>query len=153
METINILAGNSDSGNPVFEEVAVTSVGGSRYRLLRTPGLVLGIARGDEIIYDKLTGTFTLGERGGNVAIQIYLNDVTEAEVAQLAALLKQHSQATWDGYSRSQAVFSFPAKIGFEVMQKLLSQFVSQHPQVEWYYGNVYAEDGVTPLNWWDCS
>ena len=28
---------------------------------------------------------------------------------------------------------------------------FVALHPEHEWHFGNVYGDDGVTPLGWWE--
>jgi hypothetical protein len=34
--------------------------------------------------------------------------------------------------------------------LEEKLNRAVEGSPGAEWYYGNVYADDGVTPLNWW---
>lgn len=150
MKTIRLLAGTSSNGNPVFEEILVTDLGGSRFRLLRSPGLVQGIARDDEIQYDLNSGTFHLLQRGGRVTVQIYLGAVDQAEVQRLATQLEQVASATWDGFSERQAIFSFPVGKGFKVVEDLLNGFVEMRPGTEWYYGNIYADDGISPLNWW---
>lgn len=35
--------------------------------------------------------------------------------------------------------------------MEGVLTGFCSRHPRLRWYYGNVYADDEVTPLGWWE--
>jgi hypothetical protein len=150
MKTIKLHAGTSSSGRPVFEEVLVADAEASRFQVLRTPGLVLGVARDDEISYDASTCAFKVEKRGGRVAVQLYLAATGHSEVAQLAAQLERAVTGSWDGLSERQAVFSFPAAAGFTAVETLLNEFVNLHPGVEWNYGNVYADDGTTPLNWW---
>jgi hypothetical protein len=61
--TIELVAGKKSSGDPAFEEVLVDVVGEDVYRLVASPGLVLGVAAGDEI---KVTGgQFEVVSRGG----------------------------------------------------------------------------------------
>lgn len=150
MQTIQLFAGKSSSGRPVFEEVPVVDAGGGRLKVLRTPGLVLGIARDDEIRLGSQTGSFTVEKRGGRVAVQLYLGQAEKNDVESLSAQLAEAVSATWDGFSEKQAVFSFPASEGFLRAEELLNRFAQAYPEAEWYYGNVYAEDGVSPLNWW---
>jgi hypothetical protein len=70
--------------------------------------------------------------------------------VTDLAAALEQTVSATWDGMSDKQAVFSFPAKSCFADAEVLLNQFKESHLGSDWFYCNVYNDDGVTALNWW---
>ena len=46
---INLYAGTRSDGSPVEEEVLVEERGGDRYQLVKSPGLVLGVAGGDII--------------------------------------------------------------------------------------------------------
>ena len=32
-----------------------------------------------------------------------------------------------------------------------VFKDYESSHPDSEWYFANVYADDGVTPLGWWE--
>jgi hypothetical protein len=38
-----------------------------------------------------------------------------------------------------------------FSAIEAVFNRFLEEHPESEWYYGNVYADDGVTPLGWWE--
>ena len=46
--------------------------------------------------------------------------------------------------------VFTIPVSVGFPAIERVMADVIKQYPESEWYYGNVYAEDGITPLNWW---
>ena len=50
-----------------FEPVHVERTGESKYRILYSPGLILGIAAGDEIELIEDQGRFEVSSRGGNV--------------------------------------------------------------------------------------
>lgn len=47
--------------------------------------------------------------------------------------------------------MFTVPVRAGFERIERVMADAVASHPDCEWYFGNVYAEDGVTQLGWWD--
>ena len=70
--TIDLVAGQKTSGEPVLEEVLVTQVQTGCYRIEATPGVVLGMARGDLIEYDDVSKAFAVLERGGNLAVHVY---------------------------------------------------------------------------------
>jgi len=38
-----------------------------------------------------------------------------------------------------------------FPAIGAILADFIRSHPSAEWSYGNVYDDDGVTPLLWWE--
>ena len=47
--------------------------------------------------------------------------------------------------------VFTVPVSAGFGPVEAVFNSYTQRHPDVEWYFANVYDErDGVTPLNWW---
>jgi len=47
--------------------------------------------------------------------------------------------------------IFTLPVTATFSAVEAVFNRFVEQHPESEWYFGNVYAADGVTPLGWWE--
>lgn len=74
METIQILAGTSSSGSPVYEEVVVEDAGEGRFRLMQSPGLAPGLAAGDVFeLFDDCR--YHVVSRGGTVCIQVYLKE------------------------------------------------------------------------------
>lgn len=140
------LVAAQNRGEPVYENVLADSVGGRRVRLAHTPGLVLGLAAGDIIEVDSTTGEHDLVSRGGNIAVQIYgppaLAMSIEPKIGNLGG---------WhDGGVKNLTIFTVPASAGFEELQSILNTLAADG-RVEWYYGNVYADDGITPLGWWD--
>ena len=145
--TIDLVAGQKTSGESVLEEVLVTQVQTGHYRIEATPGVVLGMARGDLIEYDDLSKAFVVLERGGNLAVHVYgAHSIAERaldEVAQLGGSL--------DGRAPNLTVFTVPVSVGFAAVEKLFNDLAAAYEGIEWYFGNVYAEDGVTPLGWWD--
>ncbi|SHN10805.1 DUF4265 domain-containing protein [Rhizobacter sp. OV335] len=153
LKTINVHVGSSNTGEPVFEEMLVTDLGDSVMRVERSPGLVLGIARGDEIRYRMESGQFEVLRRAGNVAIQVYYmqKQLSEQQISAFAESLGEAMGATWDGFTPKQAVFSIDLKRnGFPAIENAFNRFIEGHPRVEWHYSNVFADDGTTPLNWW---
>lgn len=70
---LTLVGGYKDSGEPVYENLLVAHLTPSIVRLIKSPGIVLGIAAGDTICVDG-SGKFTLIERAGNIAVQIYGN-------------------------------------------------------------------------------
>ncbi len=45
--------------------------------------------------------------------------------------------------------MFTVPVSVGFARIEELLNAFVPGTSGSSWYYANVYADDGVTPLGW----
>lgn len=146
--TIRLVAGKKSTGEPVFEQVLAEKLEpADTYRVVASPGLVLGIAAGDVLRVDLSAGEFQIVSRGGNICVQFYgphaLGDSVVDELRSLGARR--------DGRAPNLTVISVPATHGFDELEKVLNQAVARNPDAEWYYGNVYdAEDGVTPLNWW---
>lgn len=54
------------------------------------------------------------------------------------------------DGLAPNLTVYTIPVAVGFAAIEDIFDALVQRHPQAEWYFGNVYEADGVTPLNWW---
>ena len=46
--------------------------------------------------------------------------------------------------------LFTIPVSATFPVIEATLDDFVAGDPGAEWLFGNVYADDGRTPLDWW---
>jgi hypothetical protein len=146
--TLQLIAGRKSSGEHVIEEVLVDETDNPRvYRLVATPGLVLGVAAGDILDIDIDAGTFEIVSRGGNISVQIYgphdRADVVRPQIASIGGYL--------DGRSNGLTIYTVPASAGFDKLERILNSAISENPQLEWYYGNVYdPTDGITPLNWW---
>ena len=118
---INLVAGQKTSGELVLEEVLVTREGAGRFRIEATPGLVLGVARGDVIVIDT-ERSFTVVERGGNLAIHVYgphhlVDEVTEAVRALGGSL---------DGHAPGLTAFTVPVAAGFVAVETLFDRLVT---------------------------
>ena len=76
--TIELFAGTKSKGKPVQEEVLVQPLEAEQYKVLQSPGFVLGITAGDVIKFiPSSSGKFELLSRGGNICIQIFKNSGT----------------------------------------------------------------------------
>lgn len=148
-ETLRLIAGTSTSGTLVWEEVLVLRLAPSRFQLLRSPGLVLGLAA-DDVFESTGDGTFSLVSRGRNLCIQVFcgprlseLEGVLSLRMGQLGGRL--------DGKEERLLVYTVPVSAGFPAIERCLAESVGRFPGAEWYFGNVYDPvDGTTPLNWW---
>lgn len=146
--TLQLVAGRKTSGEPVMEEVLVDEIDSPHvFRLVATPGLVLGVAAGDTLSIDIDAGTFEVVSRGGNIAVQVYgphdLADTIKSQITSIGGYL--------DGRSGGLTVYTVPASAGFDKLERILNLAITRNPQLQWYYGNVYdPDDGITPLNWW---
>lgn len=152
MVTIKILAGMSSSGEKVYEELPVRPVNGNTFQILTSPGLVLGIAKGDEILFESESGEFEITKRGQNVCVQLFVRTTMSGAVDRLEKQVIEQLNGTRDGATPLQSVFTIHVSKGFAAIEQVFSQFAKNNPGAEWYYGNVYdSRDGISPLNWWN--
>lgn len=86
---ISLPAGQKESsGQWVYEEVLVDRVGPDKYLVVATPGLVLGIARGDRIQWDGGTAAPRVTSRGGDLAVQVYgPHEIADEVVGRVAGI------------------------------------------------------------------
>lgn len=150
-DSINLYVDESSRGNPVYEKLAVEALGDDTYRLLASPGLVLGLAKGDEIRFLPADGSHELLRRGGYLSLQVYVGATGKRNARELISKVQEKLGGSWDGETEKQLVFSVPVKTGFSAVEACFKGFCEENPDTEWYYGNVYdVSDGTTPLNWW---
>lgn len=151
-KAIQLFAGNRNDGSEVFESVLAEQLSETDFRLLKTPGLVIGLAK-DDAFQLMDSGRYKISRRGGNLAIQFFfpssVANPKEFALEQLTSL-----GASLDGEDAQLLVFSIPVAEGFPQIEERLNRITQRFPGLEWYYGNVYdPADGVTPLNWWISS
>ncbi len=53
------------------------------------------------------------------------------------------------DGAVANGAVWTVPHQVGFERIEEAMRYAVSLVPDSDWWYGNVYDDNGA-PLRWW---
>jgi hypothetical protein len=137
-------------GQPLKEPVHVDQLGGGAYRLLYTPGLVQGIAAGDEFRLIGADGAFEVTRRGGNLAVQVF----SQQPVAPLQAELTKRVArlgGRLDGAIECGLAFTVPVSVGFPAVESVFNTWAAEHPGWEWYFGNVYdPADETKPLDWW---
>jgi len=146
---LNLLAGLSSDGHPVFEEVLVDPQGTGKYLLTSSPGIVLGVAAGD-LLEVSSGGQFTVLARGGNLCIQIFREAGTDAMTAQA-----EQAAASLGGRLDFEAervlVATIPVRLGFTKIERVIQDLVDKFPGAQWYYGTVYDPvDRITSLRWW---
>jgi hypothetical protein len=147
-QVIELFAGQNPHGQPVVERLPVDVTEQDECRLLQSPLLVKGLARGDLIKLDRGAGEFTLRQRSGNLCIRVFsrgdiriLDEAITPEMEKLGGQLDLETPRA--------LVYSIHVSCGFEPIEKLLNAHMT--PDSAWFYGNVYdPADGVTPLNWW---
>ncbi|MEV4624398.1 DUF4265 domain-containing protein [Asanoa sp. NPDC049573] len=149
-EHVRLWAGDTAAGKPVFEMVPAESLGGSRYRLLGTPGLALGCAA-DDVISVTADGRLSVEVRGGNVAAVAYLRPEARSPAA-LDAL--RRSMAPLDALVEAPAdlrflVVTVPVTALFTAIEQALTTWSDRTPGSSWYFANVY-DDQDQPLDWW---
>lgn len=149
IEAIALSIDSSSPGPRVNEEVLVEVVTSGRYRLVKSPGFVLGLAAGD--IFEVLDGGAPhVLKRGGNICIQMFCAKA-DADVIAPYATRKIVAIRGWlDGKIEKELVFSVPVSSGFDAIETCMNNITSEFVGSEWHYGNVYAGDGITPLEWW---
>jgi hypothetical protein len=136
------------------EAILASPLGGSRFVIDASPGMVEGIAAGDEI---EIAPGEQLGyrvlKRGGNLCVWFYFPrpvDETHPDVFELSTSVEALGGWLDGGYARM-VVFTIPVSVGFAAVEAVLDAAVARHPESTWLYGNVYdPADGKTPLGWW---
>ncbi|RUL87905.1 DUF4265 domain-containing protein [Tautonia sociabilis] len=138
-------------GQPIKEPVHVDEISPGRFRLCASPGLVQGIAAGDEFRMLGDDGAFEVIRRGGNLAVQLFALEPVAPYQEELVARVARLG-GTLDGAIERGLVFTVPVSVGFAAVEELFEGWVAEHEGWEWLFGNVYdPADGVTPLGWWD--
>lgn len=138
-----------ERGSSVVEEVPVEPLREGRSRALATPGLAQGFAADDVFELDA-HGDAVVVERAGNVGVQILAERHDLAQVADLIDAAER--LGGWlDGFEERVVVVTVPVGAGFPAIESLVRRYVAgAGDAVEWYYANVYAADGRTPLASW---
>lgn len=154
MDLIEIFAGSAASGDVVREELPARKISDGVYELLASPGLALHVAKGDIIRISSSATPVEIVRRGGNLCVQIYAeNDLPPDERKQIDSAFHLALPGSVDGETDKNMCFSIPVSVGFNAVEHFFNDLSARLGNISWYYGNVYGEDGVTPLNWWASS
>ena len=143
-----------ESGQRRFDEVLPAEpLGGGRFRLLASPGLVEGVAAEDELeLAPADAAGYRVLRRGGRLCIWVYVpeppDEQTEARVVRAAATLG----GCLDGGNTGLLILTVPVSAGFERVEGELAAVVADLRGSTWAYGNVYdSRNGGRPLGWWE--
>lgn len=144
---IHLTIGNSSDGKRAFEPTHATHIGEARYRIEFTPGLVYGIAAGDEIELG-VDGAFTVVHRAGNIAVRVLSPEPFQGSEAELTAQVEEIG-GRLDGKMARGLAYTIPYAAGFNAIEKMFNSYIHNYQKAVWEYGNVYTDEG-TPMNWW---
>ena len=144
---VNLALGVASDGTTSFEPIHATYLGKSRYRVEFTPGLVYGIAAGDEIELG-VAGEFKVVLRAGNIAVRVFSSESLREIEGELTAQIEAIG-GRLDGMIMRGLAYTISYAAGFNAIERIFTVFIQKNPKAFWEYGNVYTEDGV-PLNWW---
>jgi hypothetical protein len=129
------------------EPVHVAPISGRTYRVLFSPGLVYGVAAGDEVEV-QADGSFSVVRRGFNLAVRV----LSRHGVAACAPALIRRVQdlgGRLDGRVAHGLVFTIPIAAGFGATERVFREAAQAHDGLVWEYANVYDADGRA-LGWW---
>lgn len=134
-----------------FEELPVEDLTGGTVRLLGSPGFVPEVAAGD-VVRLLPDGRFDMVLRGGNLCVQMFSDTaLADGDVAWLQGEFARLGGTLDRRYDRLLGA-SVPVTATFPKVEGVLAEFAAR-TGVEWFFGNVYGPDGVTPLLWWESS
>jgi Domain of unknown function (DUF4265) len=141
-----------EAGDDREEELCVLEIAAGTYRLLVPPIFTLGLAAGDEFRIDPATKRPEVVRRSGNLLVWLYPEGAPPERTAAVADDVSALG-GTFEGGPEGGRIFVFtiPVDATFAAVEGIFDSFVAEHPSAEWLYGNVYADDGVTPLGWWE--
>ena len=150
-ETHDHVSVRVDAVNDVREELAVEVLGDGSFRLLVPPAHTVGLARGDIFEIDRRSDRPTVLHHSGNITVWLYPGD--SAEEANQQAVAAEALGGSLEGQAADGRVviFTFPVGATFAAIEAIFERFVADHSGSEWLFGNVYADDGITPLGWWE--
>jgi hypothetical protein len=149
-ETHDHVVVSVEPGSDMTEELAVTAVADGTYRLVEPPALTTGLAKGDVFAIDAATLRPSVLRRSGNLTLCLYSETATDDPRPLVGEV--ESVGGTFDGAAPGGRLFIFTLPVGatFPVIEEIFDHYIAEHPASVWYFGNVYAEDGVTPLEWW---
>ena len=146
---------HNESGRPGTEVIEVEPLCPHQYRLLYSPGIVEGLAKGDII---ELSATdprgFTVVSRAGNLCVWFYFKEpgVNRGPVGELVRAAVEQFGGICDGGGNTNLIFSVPVSFGFPAVEALFHELAAQYPGSSWLFGNVYDPwNDFKPLGWWE--
>jgi Domain of unknown function (DUF4265) len=120
------------------------------WRLLHSPALVDGVARGDLIrLAPEEPCGFVVVERAGNLAIVVVTPPGEQASCRRALEPAVLELGGVCEGGPPETLIFSIPVSVGFRRVEELFDGAAERKVVTTWWFGNVYGP-GKEPLNWW---
>jgi hypothetical protein len=144
---------DEDGGTRMDEGLECAVLPEGVLKLIHSPGLVEGLAAGDEIKLQTPKPGYEIVRRGGNLCIWFYMSDASQHRERAAPELVQDVGAlgGVLDGGTQASLVFTVPVQAGFANIAGVFERAIARHPGSVWLYGNVYdPTDGETPLNWW---
>lgn len=163
LQVIELTAGYNPNGEAIIEKIPVRVLEHQgvdhlstdekaklgQFQLVKSPAFIKGLASGDCINYLSEERDFQLVKRSGNLSIRVFCR----GDIANLSDVLSPQLEklgAEHDTETERMLVFSAHVSLGFSTIEQILNDHIGEESDSIWMYGNVYKEDGQTPLNWW---
>jgi hypothetical protein len=136
------------------EVLDIEEIGPNRYRLIYSPGLVEGLAGGDEFEFtEENSAGFNVLRRSGNLCLWLIFDEPTDfsaPNIKDLGARVKGIGNDL-DGGTHRSLIFTVSLQAGFNAIKEIFDAFVQAARGTHWFYGNVYdPKEPTKPLNWW---
>ncbi|HKT59019.1 MAG TPA: DUF4265 domain-containing protein [Gemmatimonadales bacterium] len=126
-------------------------LGGGRYRLLASPGLVEGVAAGDELELAPADPTgYRMIRRGGQLCIWVYVPEPPPVQTDERLSRAATSLGGYLDGGNTRLRILTVPVSAGFARVETELDAAVAELGGSSWTYGNVYDRQD-RPLGWWE--
>ncbi|MDC0762891.1 DUF4265 domain-containing protein [Brevibacillus sp. AG] len=135
---IKVFAGKSSQGT-VLEELPAEYLSDQKFKLCASPGLALGLAKGDTIKLHP-NGDFDLIEHGGNFCIQIYKEQPIKEKIEAVESIVKKELSGSLDGFHNGSLAFTAPISNGFDATNHTFNK-IRDVLEAEYYYSNIYKD------------
>lgn len=137
------------------EIAEVEQLGPNQYRLLYSPGVVEGVAKGDVIeLCDSDPKGFKVIRRSGFLCVWFYFEQAgaNRGPDGNRVRAAVEGFGGLCDGGGNTQLIFSIPVSFGFPAVEAFFDDLIGQYPGSTWLYGNVYDPwNDFELLGWWE--
>lgn len=139
---------------PGFELVPARRTSDDEWELLASPLYAMGVAAGDRIRALDNTGGFEILARGGNVCVQLYLDEGASADSTRQVADALARDLAPLggrvDGLTPGLISFTIPVSGGLAAIEAAFAAAEARYAVAQWQYFNGYDLVTGEPLGWW---
>ncbi|WP_339203994.1 DUF4265 domain-containing protein [Paenibacillus sp. FSL K6-3182] len=133
---IKVIADTNSQGT-VLEELPAEYLSDQKFKLCASPGLALGLAKGDTIKLHP-SGDFELIKHGGNFCIQIYNEQPIKEKIKAAESIVKRELSGSLDGFHNGSLAFTAPISNGFHATNNVFNK-IRNLLDSEYYYSNIY--------------